>query len=528
MLEILLNAIGRLSHLAGWRRLAAAFAFGALAVFAMPPGDMMPLLLIAFPGLLWLLAGERRFRGGFWTGWAFGFGFFVTGLYWVGVALTVDFARFFWLMPFAVAGLPALLAIFVGLATGVLVRLPVAGIARVLAFALLWSVTEWLRGHVLTGFPWNLIGYGWSAWPWMLQSVALWGVYGLGAITVAVAALPAAWLRAEDGTVDRTGGRALLVGLAVLALIAGGGAWRLAGAPAVDQAVQPDVRLRLVQPNISQIDKWRDDLFIEHFRRHLEMSAEERRDPVSHVVWPETAVPWLLDREEGVRQLIGSVTPHGGVTIVGAPRGVAPGEPTQYWNSLFAIDPTGAVVASYDKFHLVPFGEYVPMRWLLPIDKITPGQIDFSAGSGLRTLELPGLPPVSPLICYEAIFPGNVALRTGEGPRPDWMLNLTNDAWYGITAGPYQHFAIAMARAVEEGLPMVRVATTGISGAVDPYGRIVAYLGLDEPGVVDTLLPLPLDAPPPYAKWPNLMLLLILSALAGGAVLAKSIERRRF
>lgn len=520
MRDSALACAGWLAGLGGWRRLVAAFLLGAVAVLAMPPGHMAPLLLIAFPGLLWLLTRAQRFWPAFWVGWAFGFGFFTTGLYWVGVALTVDFARFFWLMPFAVAGLPAMLAIFIGLVTGTLARLPVTGVARVLAFAALWGAAEWLRGTVLTGFPWNLIGYGWAGWSWMLQSAALWGIYGLSMITVAVAALPAAWVRADTRSLSPGGGGAFLAGLAILLAIAAGGAVRLIDAPAVAQAVQPEVRLRLVQPNISQIDKWRDDLYVEHFRRHLEMSAEQRRDPVTHIVWPETAVPWLLNREEGVRQAIGSVTPEGGLTIVGAPRGVDAGEPTQYWNSLFAIDPDGEIVASYDKFHLVPFGEYVPLRGLLPIDKITPGQVDFSAGPGPRTLTLPGLPPVSPLICYEAIFPGRVTASPADGPRPDWLLNLTNDAWYGITAGPYQHFAIAMSRAVEEGLPMVRVATTGISGVVDPYGRVVGYLGLDEPGVVDSPLPLPLQAPPPYARWNNIIPLFIFLLLILGATLA--------
>ncbi len=516
----------RLAGLSGWRRLAVAIGLGGLASLAMPPVGAVPVLLLCFPGLLWLLdgvpAGARGRWAAFLVGWGFGFGFFVLGLYWIAFALTVDLARFFWMLPFAVAGLPAFLAIFSGLATLATALLPVRGPGRALALALLWGVAEWLRGHVLTGFPWNLMGYGWVEWPSVLQSVSVIGIYGLSLLTVAVAVLPAALLDRRRGGWSRPGAAALATGLALFVLIGAAGAVRLAGA---ESATVPGVVLRLVQPNIAQTDKWTPALYVQHLLLHRDLSRAPGPaggpGPVTHVIWPETAVPWSLDQHAEARRAIAPAAPAGGLIITGAPRAAAPGEPEQYWNSLFAIGPDGGLAGRYDKFHLVPFGEYVPLRGLLPIERVTQGRVDFSAGPGPRTLILPGLPPVSPLICYEVIFPGAVTDRDAAAlaPQPAWLLNLTNDAWYGRTAGPHQHFAIARTRAVEEGLPLVRVAGTGISGVVDAHGRITARLGLGERGVIDAPLPVALARPTLFARWGDLAFWAIGCGLAGAAAL---------
>ncbi|MEE8270322.1 MAG: apolipoprotein N-acyltransferase [Alphaproteobacteria bacterium] len=506
----------RLAGLRGWRRAVAAMSFGALATLALPPAYVVPVLLIAFPALLWLLDGARSSAAAALVGWCFGFGYFVVGLYWIAFALTVDLASYFWLMPFAVAGLPAVLGVFTGAATLVLHRLPVSGVGRVLAFAVLWAAAEWLRGHLFTGFPWNLTGYAWVAWTPVLQSVAVFGIYGLSLLTVAVAALPAAAI-APNGGWSKRGLAALACGVAVFAVLAVGGGVRLAGA---DHGTVPEVMLRLVQPNIAQADKWNRDRLADNFALHIALSSQPGAQPVTHVVWPESAVPFVLENNEEVLRAIAAAVPPGGLIITGAPRAAPPDQPRQYWNSLLAIDEDGAVVARYDKFHLVPFGEYVPFRNILPIDKVTPGRIDFSPGPGPRTVIMPGLPPVSPLICYEVIFPGSVSADPQSGdPRPALLMNLTNDAWYGLTAGPYQHFAIARTRAVEEGLPMVRVATTGISGVVDAHGVVTARLGLGSSGVVDAALPTALSSPTPYARWGDgpFGLMLLLLAIAAGA-----------
>ena len=474
-----------LPHLSLPRRLGLAFGLGALVAFALPPFYAVPILLILFPGLLVLIDRAHGRWAIFLTGWAFGFGMFVSGLYWIAWALTVDIAAFWWLIPFAAAGLPAFLAIFTGTVALVWRALPLSNpTARAIAFAILFSIAEWLRGILFTGFPWNLLGYGWTAWLPVLQSVSVIGIHGLSFLTILVAALPFGWVIGRSA-VDRDAIKALAAGVVMFAVLATAGWVRLGTSS--DIAEVDDVTLRLVQPNIAQENKWDSDLWPVHFRRLLDLSRD-RADDVTHVIWPETAIPYFLSRDDGARSMIADAVPPDGVVMTGAPRleGEWSDPDRRVYNGLWVVDGTGALIESYDKAHLVPFGEYVPFRSILPIDKITPGRVDFSPGPGVRTLHLDGLPPVGPLICYEVVFPGRVVDRSD---RPAWLLNVTNDAWYGHTTGPYQHFAITRVRAVEEGIPVVRVANTGISGVVDPTGRITARLGLGNEGVIDARLP---------------------------------------
>jgi len=481
-----------LASLGGWRRYLAAFLLGAIAVLALPPFNMLPVnflpvLLVSFPGLVWLTDGNTGYRSAFALGWSFGFGFFVAGLYWIAAALFVDIAHFWWLVPFAVAGVPAGLAIFTGLALlvsyGLCRVLRLGGTGRVLALVFCWCAAEWLRGHILTGFPWNLIGYAWSgSFPGalaLLQLASLTGIYGLSLLTVLVACLAA---RLGDFSGRRS--LALLAALLLVGLPAAWGAYRLSSGPPGDV---PNVTLRLVQPSIPQTMKQDPAALLGNFRRLFALSTSPATTPPTAIIWPEDAAPPFLDRDGGARQALAQAAPQNGYVITGTTRtDPAPEAPTHVWNSLVAVDHDGAIRASYDKFHLVPFGEYVPLRNILPIQKITPGTIDFSAGPGPRTIALPGLPPFSPLICYEAIFPGAVV---DPAHRPDWLLNVTDDAWYGFTSGPFQHFAIARLRAIEEGLPLARVGDNGISAMFDPYGRITAQLALDDVGVLDVKLP---------------------------------------
>ncbi len=484
-----------LAEATGRRRLLLSMGLGGISALAMPPTFWAPLLLVTVPALLWLSEGARRPWSAFAVGWGFGFGFFVFGLYWIAFALTIDLARFFWMIPFAVAGLPALLGVFPGFVMLALTRWAPQGLARPVAFAVLWGSAEWLRGHVLTGFPWNLMGYTWVGWLPTLQSVSVVGIYGLSLLTMLAAALPAAILDRDRRCWRTSGVVAAGLALGLLAALSIGGTLRLAGESG---AVLPGIQLRLVQPNIAQADKWVAELRARHVAHQIALSRGPGFSSVTHVVWPETAVPYFLDQSPAVREALASAVPVGGLLITGVPRRSEGDGPVSLWNSLQALDSSGSIVASYDKFHLVPFGEYVPFRSFLPIEKVTGGTTDFSPGPGPRTLDLDGLPPFSPLICYEVIFPGRVSEPKGE---PRWLLNLTNDAWYGETAGPHQHFAIAQTRAVETGLPMVRVASTGISGVVDPLGRVVARLELGTEGVLDSPLPAPLPTETCYQRW---------------------------
>ena len=492
------------SGLAGWRRWFPCLCMGAMAAGALPPLYAVPVLLISFPVLLWSIDASPRLRDALLCGWWFGFGHFVIGFYWLANAFLVDAARFGWLIPFAVLGLPMIVAVYTAIASAIYWRLQVRGVGGIIIFALSWTAMEWLRGHLFTGFPWNLIGYGWAFSDQFIQFAAIFGAYGLSFITVVVAGLPALF-----GSTSNPRGQFVpqLVGLVVLATIWGHGYWRLettrTGAPS-------DVVVRVVQANVSQADKWRADRRENNFNRYLELSQGAEGKLPHAIIWPETAVPYFLSREVGRRGAIGDLLDGEGFVITGAPR-ISPRSQatTQIWNSVIAIDHTGAVAGAYDKSHLVPFGEYLPLRRLLGrlgLEKLVVGSIDYSAGSGPVTLHLGNLPPVGPLICYEAIFPGAVV---DPDDRPAWLLNVSNDGWYGISAGPHQHFAMARLRSVEEGLPLVRAANTGISGVIDSFGRVVAKINLGKAGFIDVVLPQPIDEETIYSRYRDLTLALL-------------------
>jgi apolipoprotein N-acyltransferase len=512
-----------LAGLSGWRRYGVAFLLGIVLAGAMPPVDLTPLVFVAFPGLLWLDDGSAGAWASARLGYVFGLGFFVAGLYWVAAALFVDIARFWWVLPFAVMGLPALLAVFTGAALGLAGlaarRLLLARSARVCLFAVAWCAAEWARGHVLTGFPWNLVGYAWSGgFPgalWMLETTAWIGIYGLSLITVLAASLLALLGAASLRPMSRMQRAAPGLAAALLIMLpAGAGAWRLAMLPRQETATW----VRLVQPSIPEAMKWDPARARANFQRLLDLSRAPAPHPLAAVLWPEAASPYFLGRNAAARAAVAAVAPKDGYVITGALRASPPShQPEQVWNSVEAVDPAGTIRASYDKAHLVPFGEYMPFRDILPIAKFTPGSIDMSAGPGPQTMILPGLTPLSPTVCYEAIFPGAVV---NERERPGWILNVTNDAWYGRTSGPYQHFAIARTRAIEEGLPLVRVANNGISGVIDPAGRIVARTALDDITYMDAALPAP-AAPTVYAAVGDRAFLAML-----GLVLIPALRRR--
>lgn len=487
-------AAGGLAALTGWRRRGAAIALGALGALALPPVGLVPVLLIALPGLVWLLDGSLTRRAAFGAGWWWGLGWFLVGLYWIANALLIEPEKFGWMIPFATLGLSGVVAVFTGTATWLTRLSGVSGIGRVLVLAGAWTLMEWARSWVLTGFPWNPLGSVWDAAAPVLQLGSVIGVFGLSLFTLLVFGLPAVL---ADFTPRRLKVAALAVALVLLAAAATGGAVRLAAAHG--DAV-PNVRLRLVQAAIGQSHKWKEELREAHLLAYLDLSKAPGWDHVTHVVWPETAAPFLLDHDAGHRALVASVVPPGGMVLTGAPRvspqGVAP---FQVWNSLMAIDGAAQVLGLYDKVHLVPFGEYVPFRGVLPA-QVNIGGTDFTPGTGLRTLTLPGLPPVSPLICYEAIFPAEVVGR--DQIRPDWLLTITNDGWFGHSAGPYQHLAAGRMRAIEEGLPLVRAANTGISAVFDSWGREIVRLDLGRQGVVDSVLPKPLP-PTFFARFGN-------------------------
>ncbi|MEE8302079.1 MAG: apolipoprotein N-acyltransferase [Candidatus Tectomicrobia bacterium] len=473
------NLAGNVGSLTGWRRAGTAFLAGGLAAAALPPVYILPALLISFPIFLWLIEASLSWKQAFGDGWWFGFGHFIAGLYWIGFSLLVDADRFAWLYPFAVLCIPAVIALYTGI-IAVLARLAPAGVACVIALASVWTLIEWARGLLFTGFPWNSIGIVWTATDATMQFAAMGGMYGLSFLTVLVGASPGVLAQ------DRGSKRMILpaLSLIIVGLLWAGGTLRLTNA---ETGVVPGVTLRIVQPNIAQALKWHPDYRDQHLATLLRLSSAPSERPITHLIWPESAVPFIVAADSARRRVMASVIKSDGLLLTGAirttPRGT---QPYQVWNSFHAINNKAEIVATYDKFHLVPFGEYVPFRRWVGIIKLTAGRTDISAGTGPKTLRLPGLPPFSPLICYEVIFPDNV---TEFNSSARWLLNVTNDAWFGTSSGPYQHFAMARLRSVEQGLPLIRVANTGISAATDAYGQVTGRLGLNEQGVVDTGLP---------------------------------------
>ncbi len=506
-----------LASLTGWRALLFSILAGAFLALALPPFFVFPIIFVSFSILLWQLSAATSWRQTFAIGWGFGFGFFVAGLYWIGNAVLVDAARFGWLWPFAATGLPAFLALFIALAA-VITNLfvppgPRYHLLRAIALAATWAAAEWLRSNVLTGFPWNLLGYAWSFSDISIQAFSLVGVMFMSAISVLIGCLPAALMTKSGGL------RSLLLAVGIPSVIAGifivFGTWRLATTP--DPGVHENIRLRIVQPNIPQHLKWKNDMRRQNFSKLLATSVAEEGN-YNYLVWPESAAPYFLDNEPARRRDIANILNGTRHLLTGAIRYQADaGRITMLWNSVLVLDPQGQVIDRYDKSHLVPFGEYLPMRTILSrfgLQKLAAGAVDYVPGNSAEPVSITGLPAFRALVCYEVVFPQEVA----RGSRPAWLLNVTNDAWYGNSTGPRQHFEITRARAVELGVPLVRAANTGISAIFDAFGRVIGKIPLLEQGVLDGNLPKPLVKPTIYAifgDWPFAGLLGIFVLVAG-------------
>lgn len=502
----------------GWRRHVVAAAAGLVSVLAFAPFHLWPVLALTLPVLVWQLDTEAPSggvaRSAFATGWWFGFGFFFAGLFWIGEAFLVEADKFAWALPFAVTLMPAGLAIFFAAAAVCARAFWTVGPSRVLVLAAAISATEWLRGHILTGFPWNIIGYALTSPIEMMQGAGLMGIYGLTLVALISLGMPL--VLAADAARGAQRRRALLNGAAVFGLPLVGlfayGTVRLAEGPApfVD-----GVKMRIVQPSVPQHEKWLAAKQGEIFDDHLVLSrvdGDGHPDDlvgITHVVWPEAAMPFLpLERPE-VLAAIGALLPDGTHLVSGGLRrepaadgqaGTGAAARRRAFNSLMVFDGEGAPTAVYDKIHLVPFGEYLPFQATLErigLQQLTHMRGGFDVGPVPRPLmQIGALRRVAGLVCYEAIFPDEVV---HNGDRPSLFFNLTNDGWFGNTTGPRQHFHQARVRAAEQGIPIVRAANNGISALIDGDGRVLARLDLNERGAIDTPVP-EARAPTPYAR----------------------------
>ena len=500
--------------------LIAALA-GAASAFAFEPVAWWPLLLLAFAVLCELVSKEER---SLWRalliGWAFGLGQFVVGLNWIATAFTFQAAMPVWLGWVAVVLLSLYLAIYPALATGLAWRFGRDNrAALVLALAGGWAITEWLRGTMFTGFPWNPAAAAFAPTP-LVMTTALIGTYGLSALAVLLAgALWLGWYRKWLPLV-------LILGLSTLLYLL----------PA--SAVPPDpltVRsVRIVQPNIGQEDKWRPGFSEEAARRLAALTGMPSEEP-RLILWPEAAVTDPLDdartdqhqalaefERTRATALLGPQDRllTGGIALSSRDRVRVDGAA----NSIFALGPRGRVLGRYDKAHLVPYGEYLPMRPLLSsvgLSRLAPGDLDFTPGPGPRTLWLGQYwGKVGLQLCYEIIFSGHVVDWQN---RPAFIFNPSNDAWFGRW-GPPQHLAQARLRAAEEGLPVIRATPTGISAVIDARGKVVQQLPWQKAGVIDAVLPPAANAPPPFARFGNSIPLLLAFAMLLGAIV---LGRRR-
>ncbi len=483
--------------LAGKRRGLLAFGLGAVAALGQAPLGFWWATLAALSALIWLLDRQPDRRSAFLTGWLAGAGYFGLALNWIVEPFLIDIARHGWMAPFAVVFLAFGLGLFWGAAAvlGRLARSPTLG------FAVAFVALEWLRGVVFTGFPWAMVGHVWIGTP-VDQLAALGGPLLLSLLTLVAAALPVLW-RGKGAAVS-----ALLMAAAV-----GFGLWRLAQ-PLPEPRPQT---LRLVQPNAEQAAKWDPERAQDFLNRLLTLTA--RGTPADLTIWPETSVPYMLEYSPEIADWVVAASSGRPVAI-----GIQREEGERFFNSLRVLESDGQETARYDKAHLVPFGEYIPFGdlaydWFGLRAFAAQAGNSYSAGPGPQVLDLGRFGKVLPLICYEAIFPRDV---NAMPERADWMLQITNDAWFGTWTGPFQHFAQARLRAVEQGLPLIRVANTGVTAVVDAHGRVVDQLPFGTMDALDTRIPGAL-APTTYARWGDGPVALLLAGLAALAM----IRRRR-
>ncbi len=471
-----------------------AFVNGALLSLAFAPTNIFPLLFLTIPMMIAFVDRAGNGREAFSFGWWTGFGLFAVGLNWIGNSFAQQDAVPPALAPFAVLALSAMLSLYTGLAFLVARKLWFSGFMRVLLFAVVWTLFEVLRGVLFTGFPWHVIGSAWAEWLWVAQGAYWSTVYGLSLLTLLVCGSLACLLDRGRPVVQ-----ALRVGLPFLMLlaVAVAGYVRMEGART---HYHLGVSMRIVQANIPQREKWISYLIEDHFDRHMSLSRasdpEGKANGVRLLIWPETAVQREnFDREGSIhRWRMSKLLDYGSFAVTGAPRYRRVDGEYHYYNSLFAINSDADIYARYDKVHLVPFGEYLPFSGLfarIGLSQLVPGA-GFTPGQKHQTIRLPGLPGFSPLICYEAIFSGAV---TDANDRPEWLLNISNDAWFGYSSGPYQHLALSRMRAIEEGLPLVRSTPTGVSAVIDGLGRTLSSMPIGRSGVMDSPLPKAVAAP---------------------------------
>lgn len=529
-----------LSH--GWRRFLILVAAGALAAASVPPFFLLPALFLALPVWVWALDGAERRSGwrrlvgpAFQIGFAFGLGYFTVALHWLGAAFFEEGGLFLVLMPFAIVGLAAVLSLFWGLGSALAHILWSGGAFRIVTLASFLALADWGRGHLFSGFPFDLLGYALTANDEMLQLASVIGSYGLTFLAALIAMTPALiWPADQRGLVRRL--IPIFLAIAVIAAQVGYGNWRLNN---TQLTARTDMKVRMVQPMVLEHADWSvadPDAIINQLIT-LSDSKLTPTDPglsgVTHLIWPESVFPFFLTNYPDGIARIARMLPDTTLLLTGAPREPLgddglPIPDNPGYNSILAIDTAGEVVASYDKSHLVPFGEYLPFQsfWrLFGINQFVPGTNGWAAGDGRRLMAPPGTPPFLALVCYEAVFPGDIG-DPQDVEAAQFILNVTNDAWFMGSIGPAQHAHHARVRAVETGLPMLRAANTGVTLSVDPLGRIIAQLAEDQIGVLDVVPSEPLPGGTLFSRLGDLLFwIAVVLGILGSLVAARRPRR---
>jgi apolipoprotein N-acyltransferase len=488
-----------------------AFASGALCSLAFAPFYLVIFAIISIAIFYFLIDKSNNKKLAFYYGFFYGFGYFLAGNYWIAISLLVDADEFAWLIPFCLTLIPGVLALyfaFLAFCFEVIIKKFHfrENHYKITIFAVLWVIFEFLRSYLFTGFPWNLLGYSALFNEAFAQSANIFGVLGLSFLMVLIALLPLLFFKNNHKKPDKIFA-AIIVVLALLNLIYGKNYIS-------DEklTINHEHKLRIVQANIKQEMKWAEHEKYRNFLKAISLTNSRNLDDIKTVIWAETSTPYAIEKNSAVVEKLKLAIPKNGSLITGALRFEHDSyRITSAWNSVFTLSENG-IDNFYDKHHLVPFGEYVPLEEYLPfIQKITNGSIGFSKGSGPKTLEANGL-KYSPLVCYEVIFFDKII---DKNDFPELLVNVTNDAWFGLSSGPFQHFDMARMRAIEYGISLVRSANTGISAFVDPFGRVIAKIGLNEEGIIDVDL-ITKNEKTIYAtkgSWPLIWLLLAIIAI---------------
>ncbi len=480
------------------------FPLGCLAALGLPPSNLWWFLFLILPLTqhLWAKQLLQPLRLHFLFGWTFGFGYFLVGLHWIAYGFFVNGTSDLWMMPFAVGGLAAYLAGYWGLAFLAAAALSKRGLPTWLVLPVFLGLAEYLRGILFTGFPWSVVGQMVDGMGGVAQLASVIGMVGLTLVLFLWAAAPFGFWR------ERGARRAVAAFIFLsLPITYFWGEWRLAQNPT---RYKEDVVLRLVQPNFSQDDKWRNNNARTIYDKLLAMTSAPSSigRPVTHIIWPESIVPFLIDESVPGRAELAAVLKPGQIVLAGAVRRDGLKQGANYYTSIIMFNDKAEVLAHYDKWKLVPGGEFLPFEWLLkPLGfrQLVNLPESFAAGEGPKTLPVPGAGLAGFSICYEAIFPDAVAAPT---PRPNWLVNVTNDGWFGSSTGPYQHLAMLRLRTIERGLPAARAANTGVSAVIDPLGRHTFNSQLNTIGSFDLLLPMELGETV-YGKFGSILFTLL-------------------